>query len=114
VHREYLLGFVIKQLMAGAPLPEPAQEWLVFVLGSLRRDDAIPTLAKGRPVDFDARGKLYRGFLLKNNRKKRGKLSIGAALERAAWELNRSPRTIRNLYYSDAYASWRVTLRSAK
>jgi hypothetical protein len=118
VHREYLIEVVARRLSSGAPLPEPAREWLLFVLGTLQRRHAVPHLAVGRPIDHGATVRLYSdlfAFLRANSDKpKSRRLPISEALNRAAEKLSKSQSTIRKLYYSAGYKSWRETLRAER
>jgi len=99
---------VTASLMEGAPLPTTVAEWLIFLVNKAK----LPTLAKGRPIDRYANMRLRSDLmaLLIEHRH----LSIEDALERAALELKKEPKTIRNLFYSPKYRGWRDLILSER
>jgi hypothetical protein len=47
--REQMLEATAALIATGGDMPQPAREWLLFVLGSLSKTDTVPALYRGRP-----------------------------------------------------------------
>lgn len=86
----------------------PVAEWLVFILGSLRKKGDIPKLYNGRPIDrFRGikAGMALREFLLTKIH-----LSHGVALDLTAQKIQNAKK----IYDSDAFDVWRHEIRAAR
>lgn len=102
-------------LMRGE-LPEPAAEWLLFVLGKLLQEDRIPTLHDGAPSD--PRVKHYRridlAHFLLARRQNNPKEKVVDQLHAAAVALNTSFSTIKDTYYSAPFKTLFIRLRDSR
>lgn len=111
-HRYDLCGLVLYQLHSGEPLSIGVREWLIFVLRNLARNDRLPRLAKGRPVDRDARDSGFRNLrdYLVAHANGKGKRS----LEDAARSMNKSYDHLRKMFYSKMFGPWRSDVWRAR
>lgn len=111
--KNHVAEIVANRIVSGASLPTAAKEWLLFVLGSLIRDNAVPAAYRGRPAD--GRAALERQmdlakFILEHEMA-HPKTTVVDRLHQAAAALNVSFATVRAIYYRPVFRDYLATLR---
>jgi hypothetical protein len=112
--KNYVAELVAQHLAAGKPLPEPATEWLMFVLGTLIREDRVPAAFRGRPADrlatWDRRIALAK-FMLEREQTHAHE-TVLQRLHAAAEGLHVSFAKVKGIYYSRVFRDYFADLRA--
>lgn len=106
VYRDYMIGMILRCLASGAPIGSAGVEWMIFVLATLQREEVVPHLAIGRPVDrykkLEARGAL-RAFMLSHLDQPLKEALAASGMSKAE-----------HVYYSDEFALDRLVIEAAR